>query len=299
MLPTEELRPVFGILPNTEVQYYLCAEDGEPYDACLVQTEDGARVIKRAKGHEASIYRTLLCSCPGVPKLYGSTQIGKDTYLCLECVPGSAAMHLDRDALTKILDALIDMQDKYWQADAPADLTYTFEVALASRKRRGDYLCDAEIERAYATYLDLFCTLPRTLCHDDLLPFNALVSDQGAALIDWEVAGMLPYPTPLARLLAHTEDAPDAFFFATEADKAFAARYYYDRLPAKHGIPFADFARALRYFTLYEYSEWIMLGNKYGNTDTPRFANDLSLARHLLPTLDKSDLEVTHHEPKL
>ena len=285
MLPIQELRQAFAILPHSTEQYYICAEDGEMYDVCLVQSAQGECVIKRAKGDEANIYRALLTGCPGVPTLYGTHEIGTDAYLLLERAPGEPILHLDRASLTKILDALIQMQAKYWNFTPPANLAYTFDNALDARRARGTHLHDKEIERAYATYLELFCTLPRTLCHDDLLPFNVLVSKENATLIDWEIAGILPYPTPLARLLAHAQDTPDAFFYATDADKAFAAQYYYDGLVAPRGIPLADFARALRYFTLYEYCEWIMVGNKYHQTDSPRYQQYCALARALLPTL--------------
>lgn len=282
MLPIEALRQAFDILPGSEVQYYTCAEDGEPYDVCLAQTAQGARVIKRAKGQEAEIYRTLLQCCPGVPALYATAQIDADTYLLMEHAPGEPALHLDRDTLIKIIDALTEVQSAHWQTPC----SFGFDTALASRQKRGTFLQDAEIERAYAIYLDLFRTLPRTLCHDDLLPFNAIVSGERATLIDWEVAGILPYPTPIARLLSHAQDSPDALFRATDADKAFAAKYYYDRLLAPRGIAFREYARALRYFTLYEYCEWIMLGNKYGDTTSPRYLQYGSLAHALLPTLD-------------
>ena len=286
MLPLQELRQAFAILPDSTVQYYTCAEDGEPYDVCLVQTEQGERVIKRAKGYEANIYHTLLQGCPCVPRLYGTAQIGADTYLLIEHMPGEPVLRLDRETLTKILDALIEIQQAYWQVTSSADCAYSFDEALHARQKRGTFLCNAAIEQAYATYLDLFCTLPRTLCHDDLLPFNAIVSHDRATLIDWEIAGILPYPTSLARLLAHAQDTPDALFYATDADKAFAARYYYDRLPALHAVPFADFVRALRYFILYEYCEWIMVGNKYHTTDSPRYRQYLALSHALLPTLN-------------
>ena len=280
MIINDTLKEAFGILPNTDPQFYICAEDGQPYDICLVQTVQGPRVLKRAKGREAEIYPQLLASCPCVPHLYGCREVDGEVYLLLEQVAGEPAMHLDRETLTKILDALATIQDKYWQ-DAPATAGFGYEAALASRRARGEYLQNAEPERAYAAYLTLFAHLPRTLCHDDLLPFNALVSPAGATLIDWEVAGILPYPTCIARLLAHADDAPDAFFHITEADRAFAIDYYYDRLVSRKDIPYAEYRRALDLFFLYEYAEWIMLGHKYGDTESQRYRRCLSFATEL------------------
>ena len=68
-----------------------------------------------------------------------------------------------------------------------------------------------EPERAYEQYLQIYSDVPRTLCHDDLLPFNVLCAKERAVIIDWEYAGILPYPTSLARLIAHCEEDESAF----------------------------------------------------------------------------------------
>lgn len=283
MLPIQQLCKEFGILPDSPIEYYTSAEDGEAYDVCRVMCAQGPRVIKRAKAMEAEIYRLLLDSCPGVPKLDATAEVDGEVYLLMECIPGQPVLTLDRDALTKILDALIAIQEKYWQCEH----AFGYERALESRRARREHLHDAALERAYDAYLELFASLPRTLCHDDLLPFNAIANDTHAVLIDWEVAGILPYPTPLSRLLAHAHDTPDALFRATEPDKRFAVDYYYEHLLAPKGIAYGNFIRALRYFILYEYCEWIMLGHKYGNTNSPRFCQYLALARALIPILEK------------
>ena len=288
MILTDSLRQAFGILPDTKPQFYICAEDGEAYDVCLVQTAQGPRVLKRAKGREAEIFSHLLTDCPCVPHLYGCQEVDGETYLLMEQVAGEPAMHLERESLTKILDALAKIQNKYWQ-DTPTENGFGYEAALASRRARGEYLQNAELEQAYAVYLSHFESLPRTLCHDDLLPFNALVSPTGATLIDWEVAGILPYPTCIARLLAHADDTPDAFFYITEADRAFAIDYYYDQLVSRKDIPYADYRRALDLFFLYEYAEWIMLGHKYGDTDSARYRRALTLALQLTKILKESE----------
>ncbi len=294
MILTDSLRQAFGILPDTKPQFYICAEDGEAYDVCLVQTAHGARVLKRAKGREAEIYSQLLADCPCVPRLFDCREVDGEVYLLLEEVAGEPAVHLDRRTLTKILDALVTVQDKYWQ-DAPTAgnsvrLPYGYEAALTSRRKRGEYLQNADLEKAYAQYLALFARLPRTLCHDDLLPFNALVSDTRATLIDWETAGMLAYPTCIARLLAHADGAPDSFFLITDADRAFAVDYYFDRLLKSKGVLYADYRRALDLFFLYEYTEWIMLGHKYGDTDSERYRRCLCLATELTRQISQSEV---------
>ena len=117
------------------------------------------------------------------------------------------------------------------------------------------------------------------MCHDDLLPFNVLVNGNKATIIDWEYAGILPYPTSLVRLIAHGREEEDAFFYMTEADKSFAIDYYYEHLVKSKGISYEDYRRSVDYFLLYEYCEWIMLGNKYADEDIPRAREYLAKAK--------------------
>jgi hypothetical protein len=104
-----------------------------------------------------------------------------------------------------------------------------------------------------------------------LLPFNVISSNEKAVLVDWECGGILPYPTPFARLIAHGEENENALFYITEADKRFAINYYYQNLLAGKGILYTDWLNALEYFLFYEYCEWIFVGNKYHATDGEYF----------------------------
>ena len=133
--------------------------------------------------------------------------------------------------------------------------------------------------------LRLYSLTPRTLCHDDLLPFNVLISSEKAVLIDWEYAGILPYPSSLARLIAHGEEDPAAFFCMTAVDKSFAIDYYFEHLIKSKDISYADYRRTLDYFLLYEYCEWIMLGIKYGDTSSERYQKYLAKALEHIKTL--------------
>ena len=81
---------------------------------------------------------------------------------------------------------------------------------------RGNSLGDADLERAYERFLQIYGEIPRTLCHDDLLPSMCFCSGDRAVLIDWEYALILPYPTSLARLIAHGEEDENAFFHMTQ-----------------------------------------------------------------------------------
>ncbi len=56
-----------------------------------------------------------------------------------------------------------------------------------------------------------------------------------------------------------------------QADKDYAIEYYYEHLLKDKGINYDDYLKTMDYFLLYEYCEWVMLGNKYNDTDPERF----------------------------
>lgn len=272
--------------PTTQAIPFQNAEDGSDYQVWSV-TADGRRyVLKKAKGHELAVYSSFFRDIStGAPRFLGSTRWEGEDYFLMEYAEGEDLRRCSRPALTAALNALISLQDRFWENDQFRPVGHSFETSLPGRKNRGKYLADPELESAYETFLRLYSTLPRTLCHDDLLPFNVLVHGSTATIIDWEAAGILPYPTSLARLIAHGTEDPDDFFYMTEADKAFAIDYYYDRLLREKGIAYDEYHTALDYFLLYEYCEWIMLGNRYEDAPADRCRYYHQKAKEHLPKL--------------
>ena len=256
----KEILNLLGI-SAVSVTPFKSVEDGEEYEVWLVSDGEKEYVLKKAKGDEIAIYSAFFSGqTEGAPQFFGSVEFNGENYFLMENFAGKDLCKCTRDGLIKVLDALISLQEKYWNAEP-----LFYERALDSRIKRGKYLFDPDLEAVYSQYLDEFNALPRTLCHDDLLPFNVLVSESGAKLIDWEVAGVLPYPTPLARLIAHTKNDPDYIFYMSDEDRLFAVEYYYGNFVSGHGISYEEFRRSLDLFVFYEYCEWIMVGNKYDN----------------------------------
>ena len=262
---------IFANESNIQITPFKSFEDDSIYDVWLIESTLGKFVLKKAKNVEVDIYITFFKNkIQGVPKFIAKINDDETTYIVIEYIEGKTLCKCDRESLLKSLDALISIQETYWNDSKHNNIGYTFEKSMQSRINRGLYLADIEIENAYDEFLSLYSKLPRTLCHDDLLPFNLIVSDNSASIIDWEYAGILPYPVSIARLLAHTEENENAFFYMTNDDKAFAIQYYYDNFIAKHGISYVEYIHALDLFLLYEYCEWIMLGNKSPDADTER-----------------------------
>ncbi len=255
-----------------QVTQQTSIEDGSPYDVWRIQLQKNTYILKRAKGNETAIYRDFLTENDSFhPKIYGVTEYNGDEYLLMEYFPGNDLTHCNRHDLTAVLDAIIAMQCKYWGADME-------KGALNSRELRGKYLENSLLERAYSAFLDDCKRIPATLCHDDLLPFNVLISGDRAVLIDWEHAGILPYPTSLARLIAHGEDGEGAFFYMSDADKQYAIDYYFENLVKLKGISYKYYRKSLEFCLFYEYCEWVYVGNKYNDCDNERYIKYLQIA---------------------
>ena len=172
------------------------------------------------------------------------------------------------------------IQQKTWQRSSLDNLAYSFEKSLIARENRGKYLNDSQLENAYKKFLKVYANTPKTLCHDDLLPFNVISSKNKAVFIDWEIGGMLPYPTSFARLIAHVENDKNALFYMAEEDKTFAIDYYYENLLKDKGISYNQWLITLEYFLFYEYCEWVFVGNKYNATDGEYYKKYLPIAKH-------------------
>lgn len=241
---------------------------------------------QKTSKQELDIYDTFLSFAKlGVPRFYKSIEYDGELFILMEYLDGNNLQKCDRKSLTAVLDALIYLQNMYWEKRELEAIGHGFEASLPGRQKRGKYLNDAELEQAYEKYLQVYSNISRTLCHDDLLPFNVICTNEHAVIIDWEYAGILPYPTSLARLLAHCEEDESAFFYMRQEDKEYAIEYYFEHLLKEKGIDYSDYRKILDYFLLYEYCEWIMLGVEYNDTENERFKKYYAKAKEHIKKL--------------
>ena len=264
---------------NFSFRQFMHEEDDAPYDVYEITILGQKSVLKKAKAYETEVYNAFFSHAPSyVPKIYAITQWQEDCYLWVEHISGENLQKCNRESLRLALDALIDMQSEHWGSEM-VDCGYPLQTSRTQRKMRGEYLNDPILKQAYSRFLECYDTTPRTLCHDDFLPFQVIVSENRAVMIDWEYGGILPYPVSLARLIAHGSEDAESLFFMTEDDKEFAVQYYYEHLIRKKGILFDDYRRTLDYFLFYEYCEWVYVGNKFGNTENEYFKRYLPMAK--------------------
>ena len=277
-----EIFAFFNVGNAVRAERYTNAEDGGAYDVWRIVCESGEYALKKAKGKESEIYRAFFPRpVEGVPRFYGAANAEDGEYLLLSREPGEPLVEVNRASAAAAVDALVSVQNQFWLDASHAGCGTTYDESLRSRAERGKYLADPLLERCYAEFLKIYGSLPRTLCHDDLLPFNVLYDGVRAVMVDWEHAGVLPYLTPLARFVAHCFGPYEELFVMAEDDKAFAKEYYYKAFAKEKGIDRADFLRDLDFFIFYEYCEWVMLANKYPSSANERSARYLARARKL------------------
>lgn len=261
-------------------------EDDSDYVVWKIEDGNVTRVLKKTSKQELDIYDTFLSSAEwGVPHFYKSIEYDGELFILMEYLDGHNLQKCDRKSLTAVLDSLIYLQNMYWEKRELEGIGHGFEASLHGRQKRGKYLNDAELEQAYEKYLQIYSNIPRTLCHDDFLPFNVICTNELAVIIDWEYAGILPYPTSLARLIAHCEEDESAFFYMRQEDKEYAIEYYFEHLLKEKGINYCDYRRTLDYFLLYEYCEWIMLGIENSDTENERFKKYYAKAKEHIKKL--------------
>ena len=269
------------ISPKATITQLKHEEDDEPYQVWRIDSDNTRYILKEAKGNESEIYQSIRSVLKeSIPTLYQAITTDEKTYRLMEYIEGENLCKCNRTKLIRALDALISLQQKNWENRTFDHWDDYFDKSLIQRKNRGKYLNDSLLEEAYEKFLRVYQSIPKTLCHDDLLPFNIIISDQKAFLIDWELGGILPYPVSFARLIAHVEDNTDALFYMTQADKDFAVNYYYDNLLKEKGISYTDWLNTLECFLFYEYCEWVFVGHKYDATDGEYYKKYLPMAKH-------------------
>ena len=272
-----EVNEIYPILAELNFPYTVTAitqfyreEDGSPYDVWKIETDRVTAVLKKTSPEEITTCEAFFPDggC-GTPTIYGFTERGGETYMLMEFFDGETMSQSTREKLILALDALIQMQEKFWGNTALADAGWTFEKRHAARKKRLSYMED--LSDAYKAYLEADKTVPRTLCNDDLLPFNVLVNADRAVIIDWEFAGILPYPCALARLLAFGEENTDFMFQMSMEDKEFAVQYYYDNLIRNKGISWDEYIWTMKLFFFKEYSEWVYFTRSNNDFTKPEY----------------------------
>lgn len=254
---------------------FRAEEDGSQYQVWKLETNVAPLVLKKATPREQETYAGFFSKDGPVPKVYGYY----DDWMLMEYVPGHTLSRCCREDLIPALDALIASQRDYWNRVDLSHIGYGFEKSYPNRTKRLAYMED--LGDCYEAYLESFRTVPRTLCNDDLLPFNIIISGNRAVFLDWEFGGILPYPCALARMIAYGEEEEHALFYMKREDQVFAVEYYYEHLIRQMGIPYDEYIRTMKLFFFKEYSEWIYCANSSGDFSGEYYHKYSLMARKL------------------
>ena len=173
--------------PVRSVTQFYAEEDGSPYQVWKLDTDTGGFVLKKTSREEREVYETFFPDGGPAPKAYAFGEFEREMYMLMEYVRGSSLSRCTRQQLQMALDALILSQEPYWNDTVHAEVGHGFPKSYPNRRKRLAYMGD--LTEAYEAYLDAFSAVPRTLCNDDMLPFNVLVGEEKAVIIDWEYAG--------------------------------------------------------------------------------------------------------------
>lgn len=101
---------------QAEATPFKSAEDGTDYAVWKINDGNTAYVLKKASEQELSVYNTFLASAErAVPHLYKSLNYCGELFLLMEYIEGHDLRKCDRESLTAVLDALIYLQNMYWE----------------------------------------------------------------------------------------------------------------------------------------------------------------------------------------
>ena len=279
----QNIRQIVGnIDPNISVndaKAFRSEEDGAEYHVWKIFTDSEPLVLKKIQPREKEIYQHFFSLGGPVPKVIGYFE----DWMLMEYIPGHTLCRCCRDDLIVTLNALIDSQKKFWNKEAFSGIGFDFGTCYAGREKRLPYLED--LTTCYEAYLETFRSIPRTLCNDDLLPFNVVICNGRAVFLDWEYGGMLPYPCALARLIAYGEENENSLFYMKQEDQIFAVDYYYQNLIREMGISYDDYIRTMKLFFFKEYSEWIYCAGLSGDRAGEYYQKYAPLARKIAAEL--------------
>lgn len=143
----KEIIAKMGFGEQAEVTVFKHEEDDSDYAVWKVEEGGVARVLKKTSRQELDVYDVFLASAEcGAPRFYKSIEYDGELFFLMEYIKGHNLQKCDRESLTAALDALIYLQNMYWEKRELQGIGHGFEASLPGRQKRGKYLNDAELE---------------------------------------------------------------------------------------------------------------------------------------------------------
>ena len=114
------------------------AEDNSDYNVWKVEVDNTVYVLKKSNDLEISVYETFLKQAEyGAPHFYKRLSYLDESYILIQYIEGNDLRTCDRKSLTAALDALIYLQNMYWERRDLQGVGFGFEASLPGRRTRG------------------------------------------------------------------------------------------------------------------------------------------------------------------
>lgn len=172
------------------------------YNVYLLDTGKEKFVMKSGET-ELQKYRQYFSSGRfPVPKIWPNTvTFESKTWFLMEYLTGQDLRGADLNTVLLAARELALLHSKFWtepQSEQPEDQYSGYYRRFIPRFPESPAL-----QNTLAQLISRMKQCPRTLIHDDLLPINVQVTDQGIRFMDWQYCGLYPYFMDICRLLVH------------------------------------------------------------------------------------------------
>ena len=248
------------------------------YNVWLIESINENYILKQSTENEINNYLKLKNN--SIPKFYGWTKYYNKLYILIEYLDGTSLMNGTLENNIKAVDTIIEINKKYLNSEII--LSDTFENELVRIDKRLKYLNDPLLKNKYLEFINVYKNSIRTVCHNDLLPFNMIISNGKAFFIDLENMGYLPYLSMFSRFIAHYKEEIGYLFYLEEDVKEYLIKYYYDNFAASLNISYEKYLFDLNLFLFFEYTEWLYVYNRYNLKKDERYYYYLNKAKELL-----------------
>lgn len=228
----KELQPILekmSVQKQEEVLRFMDTELDKIYDVYSIKTQNGTRILKllEERRFDKSKYDTYFAGKGfAVPEIYENVLVDGKDYVLMQLVKGKDARNCTPEDAGKVGQELGKIQSFYLTDGGHTETAeYYWNRYLEKYYEKLKLLFD-DIDDVWEKAKQRFYEVPQTLVHDDLLPINVLIGEDGPWIIDWEIAGIYPYFLDLARFAYVFCSINNQFFISDASADAFITAYY-------------------------------------------------------------------------
>lgn len=228
----KELQPILekmSVQKQEEVLRFIDTELDKVYDVYSIKTQNRTRILKLLEERRFDKLKyDIYFEGKGfaVPEIYENVSVDGKDYVLMQLVKGTDARNCNPVDAGKVGEELGKIQ-KFYLTDGghTESAEYYWNRYLEKYYAKLKLLFD-DIDDVWENAKQRFYEVPQTLVHDDLLPINVLIGEDGPWIIDWEIAGIYPYFLDLARFAYVFCSINNQFFISDASADAFITAYY-------------------------------------------------------------------------